>query len=61
MTKNIDVTFKSISDFRSRIAALCQSQKEDEKYNFIFECPEAEREFDKLMSCFSQDMERERT
>lgn len=52
MKKTIDVTFRSVDDFRDRIAALWQDQKDDEEYNFIFLCDIAEKEFDKLFSCF---------
>jgi len=55
MKKNIDITFKSVADFRNRIAALWQDQKEDEIYNFVFLCEDAEKEFYSLVSCF-QDM-----
>ncbi len=52
MKKTIDVTFKSVSDFRNRISKLWQDQKEDEVYNFQFLCSEAEKEYDSLISKF---------
>jgi hypothetical protein len=55
MKKTIEITFKNMADFRRRIAVLWQDQKDDEIYNFTFLCPEAEKEFDELSSCF-QDM-----
>jgi len=52
MMKTIDITFTSVADFRRRIAKLWQDQKDDETYKFIFLCEEAEKEFNKLESCF---------
>lgn len=54
MKKVIDVTFNSLDDFRRRIVGLWQRQEEDEEYNFIFNCSEAEKEFDKLASSFQR-------
>ena len=54
MKKVINITFKSIADFRHRIAKLWQEQKDEEEYNFIFLCPQAEKEFDKLVSSFQR-------
>jgi len=52
MKTSIDVTFTSVDDFRRRIIGFWQRQKENEEYNFIFLCPEAEKEFEKLVSAF---------
>ncbi len=54
MKKIVDITFTSVADFRRRIVGLWQRQEEDEEYNFIFNCPEAEKEFDKLTSSFQR-------
>lgn len=52
MKKVTDITFKSVADFRHRIAGLWQDQEKDEEYNFIFLCPKAEEEFEELISAF---------
>ena len=52
--KTTSITFKSIADFKSRIATLWQNQKEGEEYEFIFEDQETENEFNKLMMCFME-------
>ena len=54
MEKVTDITFKSLADFRHRIAKLWQDQAEDEEYNFIFTCSKAEKEFDQLVSSFQR-------
>jgi len=51
----VDVTFRSLSDFQGRIAALWQNQKDDEVYNFIFLCAEAEDAFNDLVKAFSNE------
>lgn len=56
MKKTIDITFKSIEDFRRRICKLWQDQKEDEIYNFIFLCDKVEKEWGKFSSIFQKDM-----
>jgi hypothetical protein len=57
MERNIiDITFKSARDFKARIAALWQHQKEDEIYNFIFLTDEVEKEFNKFVSIFENDV-----
>lgn len=56
MKKTIDITFKSVTDFRRRICKLWQDQKEDEIYNFIFLCDKAEKEWDNFSSIFQKDM-----
>ena len=52
--KEIQIYFKSISDFKSRIARLWQEQKEDELYNFIFADEETENAFKELVSRFEE-------
>ncbi len=54
MKKTVNITFKSVADFRNRIASLWQNQKEDEIYEFIFLCDDAEKEFNKLISSFQK-------
>ena len=54
MKKSIDITFSNSVDFRRRIVGLWQRQEEDEEYNFIFLCTEAENEFEKLFSSFQR-------
>jgi hypothetical protein len=49
----VDITFRSVEDFRDRIAMLWQDQKENEEYNFIFLCDQAEKEFNKLFLTFT--------
>jgi hypothetical protein len=56
MKKVVEVTFRSVEDFRRRIATLWQDQKDDEVYHFNFLSDEAEKELHKLASCFSKDM-----
>lgn len=54
MKKVTDITFKSVADFRHKIAKLWQKQDDDEEYNFIFLCDEAEKEFETLISSFQR-------
>jgi len=53
--KYIEVTFKNVSDFRSRIARLWQEQKDNECYDFIFLDKETESEYEKLIKCFYKE------
>lgn len=49
---SIPVHFKSVVDFKSRIAGLWQNQKEDEVYDFTFENEEVEKAFNDLINRF---------
>ena len=57
MEKTIQITFKSVADFRHRITKLWQNQKENESYEFIFKCKKAEKEFEELISSFTDMIE----
>ena len=46
------ITFKNLSDFKSRIAHLWQNQKENEIFEFEFLDKETENEFMKLEKAF---------
>jgi hypothetical protein len=50
--KIIEIRFKSKNDFKNRIVALWQNQKEDEVYDFIFPDKETEEDFEKLVEIF---------
>lgn len=50
--KLIPIHFKNKLDFRARIAALWQDQKDDECYDFTFGDEEAKQDFVALMNCF---------
>lgn len=52
--KKIDITFKNMKDFQSRIATLWQNQKEDEIYNFIFLNDDSEKSFEMLCKSFAE-------
>lgn len=52
--KYITVTFKSLQDFKNRIARLWQDQEEDECYDFIFPDKETEQCFENLCRCFEK-------
>lgn len=53
----ITVTFKSLKDFKERIAGLWQRQEENTVYDFIFPDDETEKEFENLMGCFKNGMD----
>ena len=55
MRKEVTITFKNLSDFRSRIANLWQTQQEDEIYNCVFPDEETELEFNNLVACFKTE------
>jgi len=48
------IKFKSVEDFRNRIARLWQDQKENETYEFHFANEDVKKEFDKLIECFTE-------
>ena len=50
--KQTTVEFKSLSDFKNRIASLWQNQEENEEYIFIFPDEETENIFNDLVKCF---------
>jgi len=52
--KTIEVYFKSISDFKNRIAALWQNQNDNEIYEFSFADKEIEDAFNNLIRCFNE-------
>jgi hypothetical protein len=54
MKKTTTITFKSLSDFRSRITRLWQNQKEDETYEFVFPDEKTEQEFLALSGKFHE-------
>lgn len=53
MKKLVTIKFKSLDDFKNRIARLWQDQKEDEEYEFIFPDDETEEAFECLVKCFT--------
>jgi hypothetical protein len=52
MMNEVIVRFKSVSDFKRRIAQLWQDQKENEIYTFIFPDQETEDAFNDLSTRF---------
>ncbi len=54
--KIIKIVFQNKKDFRSRIAALWQNQKDDEEYEFIFPDHETEMDFTQLVKSFENQL-----
>lgn len=52
MEEVIKIHFRSVKDFRNRICALWQDQKENEVYEFSFESEEVENEYNDLVERF---------
>ncbi len=50
--ETIKITFKSVLDFRNRIATIFQNQKEGQIYEFEFLCEDARKEFEELTEAF---------
>lgn len=55
MRKLIPIHFKNKADFRARIAALWQDQKDDECYDITFGDEETKIDFENLANCFKMD------